>query len=179
MHHQSILLRSARLSFVFSGAKMLESYHDKVYSPPLSTPECDLFLTLCVQNQTAGGSTEDSISAALSVLHHMKQTSLPFPAVSTYGMATQCVLAQLKDGVPAHEVLMQLQQDVWQHMPAVRAELNVPAPYLAALNVFEGSQGVQTTLLMSLWRCLPGTAMCHGGIPPCLAAPHSWGRLYR
>ena len=91
---------------------MLESYHDKAHRLPLSIPDCDLFFKLCIQNEAASGSTEDSISAALSVLHHMKQTSLPSPAVSTYVMATQCVLAQLKDGAPAHEVLMQLQQDV-------------------------------------------------------------------
>ena len=34
-------------------------------------------------------------------------------------------------------------------MPAIGAGSEVTAPYLAALNVFEGSQGVQTALLMS------------------------------
>ena len=127
---------------------MLQSYHEKAYSAPLSLPDCNTFLKLTMQHESASGGIEDSISAALCVLRHMKQTRSPPPAASTFTLATQCVLAQLKDGAPAHEVLVQLQQDVWQHMHTAGTDSDVMPAYLAALNVFEGTQGVQTALLM-------------------------------
>ncbi|KAL3141229.1 hypothetical protein ABBQ38_003570 [Trebouxia sp. C0009 RCD-2024] len=135
------------------GAHMLTSYHDKAYSIPLSVSDCDTFIKLCMQGwpgSTEEGvavtvDTQEGISAALGLLHHMKQTSLPAPAVSTFTQATLCALAQLKGAVPAHQVLMQLQQDVWAHMHT--GDDNTA--YLAALNVFEGTQGVQTAVLMS------------------------------
>lgn len=147
MYHCTTLVFSAGLCFVVAGAQMLKSYHEKAYSP-LSLPDCDTFFKLVIQTQSAGGSIEDGVGAALSVLHHMKQTSLPPPAASTFTLATQCVLAQLEDGAPSHEVLMQLQQDVWQHMHTAGADSDVTPAYLAALDVFEGTQGVQTALLM-------------------------------
>lgn len=70
---------------------MLKSYHEKAYSPPLSLLDCNTFFRLVVQGEPAGGSMEDSVSAALSMLHHMKQTSLPPPAATTFTLATQCV----------------------------------------------------------------------------------------
>ncbi|KAL3141226.1 hypothetical protein ABBQ38_003567 [Trebouxia sp. C0009 RCD-2024] len=133
------------------GAHMLTSYHDKAYSIPLSVSDCDTFIKLCMQGwpgSTEEGmevDTQEGISAALCLLHHMKQTSLPAPAVSTFTQATLCALAQLKAGVPADQVLMQLQQDVWAHM---HTDDDTTA-YLAALNVFEGTHGVQTAVLMS------------------------------
>ena len=99
-----------------SGANMLKSYCDKAYPLPLSVSGCDTFIKLCMSGLPASGSTENStatdtqegISAVLALLHHMKQTSLPAPAVSTFTQATLCLLAQLKAGVPAHRVLVQL-----------------------------------------------------------------------
>lgn len=120
---------------------MLKSYQEKSHSPPLSLPDCDTFFWLTIQVEPAGCSIEDSVSAALSMLHHMKQTSLSPPAATTFTLATQCVSAQLQDGAPAHEVLMQLQQDVWQHMHTAGADSGVRPAYVAALNVFEGTQG--------------------------------------
>ena len=72
---------------------MLQSYHEKAYSPPLSLPDCNTFLKLTVQCESASGRIEDSVSAALCMLHHMNQTRLPPPAASTFTLATQCVLA--------------------------------------------------------------------------------------
>ena len=148
MFHWSALSFSAGLYVVVAGAKMLQSYHEKAYSPPLSLPDCNTFLKLTVQCESASGRIEDSVSAALCMLHHMSQTRLPPPAASTFTLATQCVLAQLEDSAPAHEVLLQLQQHVWQHMHTAGTDFDVMPAYLAALNVFEGTQGVQTALFM-------------------------------
>ncbi|KAL3162334.1 hypothetical protein ABBQ32_010017 [Trebouxia sp. C0010 RCD-2024] len=135
------------------GANMLKSYQDKAYTLLLSVSDCDTFIKLCMSDLPANGSTEQSvatetqegISAALCLLHHMKQTSLPAPAVSTFTLATLCVLAQLRAGLPAHQDLMQLQQAVWAHMHTG----DDSTAYLAALDVFQGTQGVQTAVLMS------------------------------
>ncbi|KAL3161708.1 hypothetical protein ABBQ38_008807 [Trebouxia sp. C0009 RCD-2024] len=75
------------------GARMLRSYHEEAYAPPLSVTDCDTFLKLCKAGEQAGGSLADSLSAALSLLHHMKQTRLPAPAVTTCTLATHCLLA--------------------------------------------------------------------------------------
>ena len=71
---------------------MLTSYQDKAYSRPLPVSDCDTFIKLCMPGVPANGSTEEDtegrtqegISAVLSLLHHMRQTSLPAPAVSTF-----------------------------------------------------------------------------------------------
>ena len=92
----------------------------------------------------------DSLRAVLPLLQHMRQSSLPAPAVSTFTTAAECILTQLQDGTPAHQVLVQLQQEVWQHMQTkAGAEADVVAAYLPALNVFEGTDAVQTVLLMA------------------------------
>lgn len=132
---------------------MLKSYHDKAYTLLLSVSDCDTFITLCMSSPPADGSTAEYIeeciqeasSAALCLLHHMEQTSLPAPAVSTFTQATLCALAQLRAGVSAYQVLLQLQQDVWSYMHTRDGNTS----YLAALNVFEGTQGVETAVLMS------------------------------
>ena len=129
---------------------MLMSYHEAAYAPLLSVSDCDAFVKLCKASEQAGGSLADSLSAALSLLHHMKQTSLPAPAVTTCTLATHCLLAQLTDGVPAHRVLVQLQQEVWHDMLKVTgAGADVSAAYLPALSVFGGTEAVQTVLLMA------------------------------
>ncbi|KAL3161547.1 hypothetical protein ABBQ32_010414 [Trebouxia sp. C0010 RCD-2024] len=132
------------------GARMLRLYHEEAYAPPLLVSDCDTFLQLCKAGEQAGGSLADSLSAALSLLHHMKQTSLPAPAVTTCALATHCLLAQLTDGVPAHQVLVQLQQEVWHDMQKeTAAGAHESAAYLPALSVFDGTEAVQTVLLMA------------------------------
>ncbi|KAL3147632.1 hypothetical protein ABBQ38_014682 [Trebouxia sp. C0009 RCD-2024] len=74
-----------------------------------------------------------------------KKAYVPAPAVSTFTQATLCVLAQLRAGVPAHQVLIQLQQEVWADMQTG----DDSTAYLAALNIFEGTEAVQTAILMS------------------------------
>ncbi|KAL3161691.1 hypothetical protein ABBQ38_008790 [Trebouxia sp. C0009 RCD-2024] len=131
------------------GARMLTSYHEAAYALPLSVSDCNTFLQLCKASEQAGGSLADSLSPALSLLHHMKQTSLPAPAVTTCTLATHCLLAQLTDGVPAHQVLVQLQQEVWHTMHKVtEAGAHESAAYLPALSAFDGTEAVQTVLLM-------------------------------
>lgn len=133
-----------------AGARMLRLYHEEAYAPPLLVSDCDTFLQLCKAGEQAGGSLADSLSAALSLLHHMKQTSLPAPAVTTCALATHCLLAQLTDGVPAHQVLVQLQQEVWHDMQKeTAAGAHESAAYLPALSVFDGTEAVQTVLLMA------------------------------
>ncbi|KAL3161697.1 hypothetical protein ABBQ38_008796 [Trebouxia sp. C0009 RCD-2024] len=131
------------------GARMLTSYREEAYALPLSVSDCNTFLKLCKASEQAGGSLADSLSPALSLLHHMKQTSLPAPAVTTCTLATHCLLAQLTDGVPAHQVLVQLQQEVWHTMHKVtEAGAHESAAYLPALSAFDGTEAVQTVLLM-------------------------------
>lgn len=135
---------------VSAGARMLRCYLKEAYDAPLSVADCDTFVKLCTASAQAGGSIADSISAALSLLHHMKQSRLPAPAVTTYTWATQCLLAQLTHGVPAHQVLVQLQQEVWHDIQKVAGDgADVTAACLPALSVFDGTEAVQTVLLMA------------------------------
>ena len=136
---------------VSAGARMLKSYTNEAYDAPLSVPDCDTFVQLCTASAQAGGSMADSISATLSLLHHMKHSGLPAPTMSTYTLATQCLVAQLTDGMPAHQVLVQLQQEVWHDMQQKGAgdSADVVAAYLPALSVFDGTEAVQTVLLMA------------------------------
>ena len=73
------------------------------------------------------------------------------PATSTYTLATRCLVAQLTDGVPAHQVLVQLQQEVWHDMQqkVARDGADATVAYLPALSMFAAIQADQTVLLMA------------------------------
>ncbi|MCJ1242614.1 hypothetical protein MMC14_010623, partial [Varicellaria rhodocarpa] len=131
-------------------AKMLQEYGKYAYSGPLSVPDCDKFIKLCAEEAQQEGSMADSITAVVSLLHHLKDASSPRPSVSTFALAAECVLAQLGEGAPAHQIIVQLQQEVWQHMQGMGLpDSHASAAYLPALDVVGGSEATQVMLLMA------------------------------
>lgn len=133
-----------------AGANTLKSYPHDMYSAALSVAECDAFLMACIQHGRECSSMADSVRAVLPLLHHLHQTSLPDPAVSTFALSAECISAQLEEGLPANQVLVQLQQQVWGSMHStVGAESGVITAYLPAFDVLQGTEAVQTMLLMA------------------------------
>ena len=129
---------------------MLQEYSKHAYSAPLSISDRDIFIKLCTDEAQQEGSMADSIHAALSLLHHMKVSSSLTPRVSSFALAAECVLAQHNEGEPAHQIIVQLQQEVWQHMQGMGlSDPDASAAYLPALDVVEGSEAVQIVLLMA------------------------------
>ena len=125
----------------------------------LTTADCNAFIRDCIQRARANDGSECQ-EAALNLLHHMQHPDLPEPAVSTFALATECTLASVNEDAPAHQLLVQLQQDIWEPLHSVAApEADTISAYLPALNHLlnheESTEIIQMILLMAQ-NGLPG-----------------------
>ena len=122
----------------------------------LTSTHCDSFVQQCIERAKTGNNLSSCQQAALMLRHHMKPPSLPIPSVRTFTLATECLLISLEEGTPAHRLLVQLQQQVWQVMHQVLGcQAAAAAAYLPALNLFEPAEAMQVMLLLAQ-NGLPG-----------------------
>ena len=125
----------------------------------LTTADCNAFIRDCTQRARANDGSECQ-EAALSLLHRMQHSNMPKPTVSTFTLATECILASVNQDAPAHQLLVQLQQDIWEPLHSVVAsEAGTISGYLPALNhlleLEESTKIIQMILLMAQ-NGLPG-----------------------
>jgi len=99
-----------------SGVALLASHHKQGYTPLLSVVDCNNFIRLCLQQIKAECEHADYYEAVLTLLRHMLSSGMPQPDVCTFTSASECLLASSSGVVPDHQLLAQLQQDIWQPM---------------------------------------------------------------
>ena len=88
----------------------------------------------------------------------MLSSGMPQPDVATFTSASECLLASSSGVVPDHQLLAQLQQDIWQPMhQALGSDKKTLAAYLPAFNHFAGSGASEAFLLILL--------MAQNGLP--------------
>ncbi len=78
--------------------------------------DCNNFIRLCLQQIKAESEHADYYEAVLTLLRHMLSSGMPQPDVCTFTSASECLLASSSGVVPDHQLLAQLQQDIWQPM---------------------------------------------------------------
>ncbi|KAL0019551.1 hypothetical protein WJX77_012189 [Trebouxia sp. C0004] len=121
------------------GAALLASHHKQGYPTLLSVGDCNNFIRLCLQQVQADSEHADYYEAVLTLLRHMLSSGVPQPDVCTFTSASECLLASSSGEVPDHQLLAQLQQDIWQPMHQVLGnDRSSSAAYLPALNHFVG-----------------------------------------
>lgn len=140
--------------FVSTGAEMMLAGE-----LALTTADCNAFIRDCTQRAISTDGLECQ-EAALNLLHQMQHSNMPKPAVSTFAFATECILASANKDAPAHQLLVQLQQDIWEPLHSVvPPEADTISAYLPALNHLleheESTEIIQMILLMAQ-NGLPG-----------------------
>ena len=139
---------------------MLASYHKQGYTPVLSVVDCNNFIRLCLQQIKAESEHADYYEAVLTLLQHMVSSSgMPQPDVATFTCALECLLASSSGRVPDHQLLAQLQQDIWQPMHQVlSSDSSSSAAYLPAFIHFaeSGASEVFLLILLMAQNGLPG-----------------------
>ncbi len=124
----------------------------------LSVVDCNNFFHLCLQQIEADSEHTDYYEAALTLLRHMLSSGMPQPDVATFTSASECLLAS-SGMVPDHQLLAQLQQDIWQPMREVLgSDRSSSAAYLRAFNHFadSGASEVFPLILLMAQNGLPG-----------------------
>ncbi len=120
--------------------------------------DCNSFIRLCLQHIKADSEHADYYEAVLTLLQHKLSSSMPQPDVATFTSASECLLASSSGVVPNHQLLAQLQQDIWQPMhQALGSDRKILAAYLPAFNHFAGSGASEAFLLILL--------MAQNGLP--------------
>ncbi len=121
--------------------------------------DCNSFIRLCLQQLKADSEHADYCEAVLALLRHMLSSGMPQPDVYTFTSASKCLLARSSGVVPDHQLLAQLQQDVWQPMHQVlNSNRSRSAAYLPAFIHFadSGASEVFLLLLLMAQNGLPG-----------------------
>lgn len=141
-----------------AGAKLLLLYQKHDFNSPLSVGQCNRFIEYCMQQIKAGNAHEDYHEAVLTLLPSMLDANLPHPTVSTYKLATECLLASNGGGggLPAHQLIVQLQQCIWGPMhETLGAAADTAHAYVPAFDCLGATEVIQMVLLMAQ-NGLPG-----------------------
>ncbi len=95
---------------------MLLAYHDQPYSMPLTALLCEAFISQCIKRIQAGDSQTDCQEAVLAIIQHMQHPSMPRPTANSFILVTECLLTDVTSDMPAYQLPVQLQQQVWEKM---------------------------------------------------------------
>jgi len=119
---------------------LLAAYHKHGYPTLLSVADCNSFIRLCLHQIKTDSEDADYYEAVLTLLRHMLSSGMPQPDVATFTSASECLLASSSGEVPDHQLLAQLQQDIWQPMHQVLgSDRSSSAAYLPAFIHFADS----------------------------------------
>jgi len=137
---------------------LLTSHHNHGYPTLLSVADCNSFIRLCLQQLKPDSEHADYYEAVLTLMRHMLSSGMPQPDVATFTCASECLLASSSGIVPDHQLLAQLQQDIWQPMHQVLgSDRSSSAAYLPAFIHFAESGASEAFLLILL--------MAQNGLP--------------